>query len=110
MEGIRNRAADSEEDPSILEEILLGGMSIQDAVVIMVDMLLAGIDTVTLNIINLTNKIFSYFNKICLIDFSFEKFLAVLVGEESGEAGKVAQRNLVCCRTERQFRTTCCVK
>ena len=63
MEGIRNRAADSEEDPSILEEILLHGMSIQDAVVMMVDMLLAGIDTVTLNIINLINKIFSYFLK-----------------------------------------------
>lgn len=49
MEKIKNRpAADQcEEDQSILEEILLRGMSLQDAVVMMVDMLLAGIDTVS---------------------------------------------------------------
>jgi len=49
MEGIKNRPADSDVDSSILEEILLRGMSMKDAVVMMVDMLLAGIDTVTLN-------------------------------------------------------------
>lgn len=53
MEEIKNRPADSEEKESILEEILIRGMSIQDAVVMIVDMLLAGIDTVTLNNVSL---------------------------------------------------------
>ena len=46
LEGMKNRQTDSEEDPSILEEIINRGMSLQDATVLMVDMLMAGIDTV----------------------------------------------------------------
>ena len=46
LESIKNRPADSDEDPSILEEILNRGISLQDATVLMVDMLMAGIDTV----------------------------------------------------------------
>ena len=47
LQDIKNRPADSEEDPSILEEILNRGMSMPDATVLMVDMLMAGIDTVS---------------------------------------------------------------
>lgn len=43
---MKQRPADSEEDPSILEEMLLRGMSPKDAIVMVVDMLMAGIDTV----------------------------------------------------------------
>jgi len=46
LDDIKKRPADSEEDPSILEELLLRGMSKKDAIVIVVDMLMAGIDTV----------------------------------------------------------------
>ena len=48
MEDIKKRPADSEEDPSILEEILIRGMSPKDAMVMVIDMLMAGIDTVSL--------------------------------------------------------------
>ena len=47
MEDIKKRPADSEEDPSILEEILIRGMSPKDAMVMVIDMLMAGIDTVS---------------------------------------------------------------
>lgn len=46
LDDIKKRPADSEEDPSILEDLLLRGMSKKDAIVIVVDMLMAGIDTV----------------------------------------------------------------
>ena len=46
LEDVKNRPADSEEDPSILEEILIRGMSPKDAMVMVIDMLMAGIDTV----------------------------------------------------------------
>jgi hypothetical protein len=47
MEDIKNRPEDSEEDPSILEEILIRGMAPKDAMVMVIDMLMAGIDTVS---------------------------------------------------------------
>ena len=47
MDDIKNRPAETEEDSSILEEILNRGMSMADAMVLMVDMLMAGIDTVS---------------------------------------------------------------
>ncbi len=46
LEDIKNRPADSEEDPSILEDLFLRGISPKDAIAMVVDMLMAGIDTV----------------------------------------------------------------
>lgn len=46
LDVMKQRPADSEEDPSILEEFFLRGMSTKDAVVMAIDMLMAGIDTV----------------------------------------------------------------
>ena len=51
MDDIKKRPADSEQDPSILEEILLRGMSPKDTIVTVIDLLMTGIDTV--NIIQL---------------------------------------------------------
>lgn len=48
MENVRSRPVDSQEASNILEEILLRGMSPKDATVMVIDMLLAGIDTVTI--------------------------------------------------------------
>jgi len=45
MEKIDNRPADSEEVSTILEEFLAGGMTPEDTVVMVIDMLMAGIDT-----------------------------------------------------------------
>nr|QST15057.1 CYP362A4 protein [Diaphanosoma celebensis] len=45
MEKIKNRPENSEEDPTILEELLSRGLSTEDAVVMVMDMLMAGIDT-----------------------------------------------------------------
>nr|QST15060.1 CYP362A7 protein [Diaphanosoma celebensis] len=45
MEKIKNRPEDSEEEPTILEELLVRGMSQKDALVMVIDMLMAGIDT-----------------------------------------------------------------
>nr|QST15056.1 CYP362A3 protein [Diaphanosoma celebensis] len=45
MEKIKNRPEDSEQDPTILEELLSRGLSTEDAVVMVMDMLMAGIDT-----------------------------------------------------------------
>lgn len=47
MEAVKERSADSEESPSILEEMLMRGMTPKDATVMVVDMLMAGIDTVS---------------------------------------------------------------
>jgi hypothetical protein len=46
LEEVKKRPIDSEVDPSILEIILMRGVSPQDAMVMGVDMFLAGIDTV----------------------------------------------------------------
>ena len=46
LEDIKNRPADSDEDPSILEELLIRGMPPEEAIVMVVDMLMAGIDSV----------------------------------------------------------------
>ena len=45
MEKIKNRPVDSEENDTILEQLLLRGLPAKDAVVMVVDMLMAGIDT-----------------------------------------------------------------
>lgn len=55
MDDIKKRPADSEQDPSILEEILLRGMSPKDTIVTVIDLLMTGIDTV--NIIQLNESI-----------------------------------------------------
>ena len=47
MEAINKRSADSDEDHSIIEEILIRGLSPKEAIVMVVDMLMAGIDTVS---------------------------------------------------------------
>jgi len=47
MEAIKNRSAGSDEDHSIIEEILIRGLSPKEAIVMVVDMLMAGIDTVS---------------------------------------------------------------
>ena len=46
MEAIKNRPADADGDVSILEELLIRGMTLKEATVMVVDMLMAGIDTV----------------------------------------------------------------
>lgn len=48
MEDIKKSSVHSEDDHGILEEILLRGLSSTDATVMVVDMLMAGIDTVSL--------------------------------------------------------------
>ncbi len=45
MEKIDNRPENSEEDPTILEEFLARGMTPEDTVIMVIDMLMAGIDT-----------------------------------------------------------------
>ena len=45
MNKIKSRPEDSDEEPTILEQLLLRGMSPQDAVVMVIDLLMAGIDT-----------------------------------------------------------------
>lgn len=40
------RPVDSQEEPSILEELFIQGISPKDAMVMVIDMLIAGIDTV----------------------------------------------------------------
>ena len=45
MEKIKNRPVDSEENDTILEQLLLRGMPAKDAVVMVIDMLAGGIDT-----------------------------------------------------------------
>ncbi|EFX79020.1 hypothetical protein DAPPUDRAFT_305015 [Daphnia pulex] len=45
LEVMTNRPADSDEDPSILEEFFIRGMSLKDATGMVIDMLMAGIDT-----------------------------------------------------------------
>lgn len=45
IEMMKHKPADSEEDPSILEEFFIRGMSVKDATVMVIDMLMAGIDT-----------------------------------------------------------------
>nr|QST15059.1 CYP362A6 protein [Diaphanosoma celebensis] len=45
IEKIKSRPEDSDEEQTILEQLLLRGMSLQDAVVMVIDMLMAGIDT-----------------------------------------------------------------
>ena len=46
LEKIKNRPADSDDDVSILEELLIRGMTLKEATVMVADLLLAGIDTV----------------------------------------------------------------
>ena len=58
MDDIKKRPADSEQDPSILEEILLRGMSPKDTIVTVIDLLMTGIDTV--NIIQLNESIWRF--------------------------------------------------
>lgn len=48
LEAAKQRPADSEEDPSILEEFFIRGMAPKEAIVTAIDMLMAGIDTVSL--------------------------------------------------------------
>jgi len=45
MEKLANRPENSEEDPTILEEFLAGGMSPEDTVIMVNDMLITGIET-----------------------------------------------------------------
>lgn len=45
VEEIKRRPADSDEEPSILEQMFERGLSSQDAVVMTIDLLMAGIDT-----------------------------------------------------------------
>ncbi len=46
MENMKKRPVDSEEDPSILERFFQRGMTPKDAIVMVVDLLMTGIDTV----------------------------------------------------------------
>lgn len=46
MENMKKRPVDSEEDPSILEQFFQRGMTPKDAIVMVVDLLMTGIDTV----------------------------------------------------------------
>ena len=48
MESINKRTADLDGDISILEQLLLRGMTLKEATVMVVDFFLAGIDTVKL--------------------------------------------------------------
>lgn len=48
MEAIKKRDPDSDEDLSILEQLLIRGMTLSEAVVMVIDMLMAGIDTVSI--------------------------------------------------------------
>lgn len=48
MEAIKRRNPDEDEDPSILEQLLIRGMTLSEAAVMMIDMLMAGIDTVNI--------------------------------------------------------------
>ena len=45
VQNIQNRPADFEGEPTILEELLSRGLSLEDTVVMVIDMLMAGIDT-----------------------------------------------------------------
>jgi len=49
MENMKKRPVDSEEDPSILEQFFQRGMTPKDAIVMVVDLLMTGIDTVNKN-------------------------------------------------------------
>lgn len=48
MEAIKHKNPDSDDDPSILEQLLIRGMKLPEAAVMMIDMLMAGIDTVNI--------------------------------------------------------------
>jgi len=48
MDDIKKRPVDSQEDPSILEELFIQNISPKDAMVMVCDMLIAGIDTVVI--------------------------------------------------------------
>jgi cytochrome P450 family 12 len=45
MEKIKARPDDADEEHTILEELLVKGMSLKEATVMVIDMLMAGIDT-----------------------------------------------------------------
>ena len=49
MENMKKRPVDSDEDPSILEQFFQRGMTPKDAIVMVVDLLMTGIDTVNKN-------------------------------------------------------------
>ena len=55
MEAIKNRPADADGDVSILEELLIRGMTLKEATVMVVDLFLAGIDTVDITTNLFTN-------------------------------------------------------
>ena len=51
IEDIKKRPVDSQEDPSILEEMLGRGMTPKDTIVTVIDLLMTGIDTVDIEIL-----------------------------------------------------------
>lgn len=48
MEAIKHKNPDSDDDSSILEQLIIRGMTLPEAAVMMIDMLMAGIDTVNI--------------------------------------------------------------
>lgn len=78
MASIKNRSADSDDDISILEELLIRGMSLKDATVLVTDMLMAGIDTVRLEKCWILSNVFVTF--LYCIDVTHYKLFVLLFG------------------------------
>ena len=94
LEAIKNRPADSEEDPSILEEILIRGMSPKDAMVMVVDMLMAGIDTVLKfkflpDLLLIFDSLVIFIIFPFLLDLQHDQFLILFPCKKSRQTGEI---------------------
>lgn len=82
------------EDLSIIEELLVRGMSPSSVTTTVIDLLMAGVDTVSQNIrLPRYLNIFLMISTHLLAEFQYHRFLDLFLGEESWQARKVATGN-----------------
>lgn len=100
VEALKASSPDSlKEDLSILEELLLHRMAPNDVITMVIDLLMAGVDTVS-------HHIKSDFSDVNYLTFTYYAELqhhcvfSLLFGEKSRQTRKIETRNFIDCRTK----------